>query len=211
MKAFLSILGGFLITLSAFAGGAVYAVSLLAVETAPAPNLDISASTAWSSEAIKVAAVPREDAGIDGGKETGANERITAVIDFAHAPIVTVDPTLTAVVPEEEAAIIDVSLRSEGHQAWCARRYRSYDADTDTYRPYRGGARPCVSPFSSGEQDIAAQAGNLSGDAYMEDAAYVEVSAAEDYGQSCAARYRSYRASDNTYQPLSGGPRRQCR
>jgi len=26
----------------------------------------------------------------------------------------------------------------------------------------------------------------------------------------CQARYRSYRASDNTYQPFSGGPRQQC-
>lgn len=30
------------------------------------------------------------------------------------------------------------------------------------------------------------------------------------HSSSCAARYRSYRASDNTYQPNSG-PRRQCR
>ncbi|MDR6818525.1 hypothetical protein J2X76_003702 [Neorhizobium sp. 2083] len=26
----------------------------------------------------------------------------------------------------------------------------------------------------------------------------------------CAARYKSYRVEDNSYQPLSGGPRRQC-
>jgi hypothetical protein len=26
----------------------------------------------------------------------------------------------------------------------------------------------------------------------------------------CSARYRSYRAEDNSYQPFSGGPRRQC-
>lgn len=30
------------------------------------------------------------------------------------------------------------------------------------------------------------------------------------YNSSCASRYRSYRASDNTYQPYNG-PRRQCR
>jgi len=38
--------------------------------------------------------------------------------------------------------------------------------------------------------------------------------AARSYGGShveyCASKYRSYRASDNTYQPLNG-PRRQCR
>lgn len=27
---------------------------------------------------------------------------------------------------------------------------------------------------------------------------------------ACQARYRSYRESDNTYQPFNGGPRRQC-
>ncbi|MER8725965.1 BA14K family protein [Mesorhizobium sp. M1027] len=28
--------------------------------------------------------------------------------------------------------------------------------------------------------------------------------------QYCFSRYRSYRPEDNSYQPHSGGPRRQC-
>ena len=32
----------------------------------------------------------------------------------------------------------------------------------------------------------------------------------DDHARACASRYRSYRASDNTYQP-SYGPRRECR
>jgi hypothetical protein len=28
--------------------------------------------------------------------------------------------------------------------------------------------------------------------------------------EACQRKYRSYRAEDNSYQPLSGGPRRQC-
>ncbi|WP_363220799.1 BA14K family protein [Mesorhizobium sp.] len=31
-----------------------------------------------------------------------------------------------------------------------------------------------------------------------------------DHVQYCFSRYRSYRPEDNSYQPYSGGPRRQC-
>ncbi|TGV78178.1 BA14K family protein, partial [Mesorhizobium sp. M00.F.Ca.ET.158.01.1.1] len=31
-----------------------------------------------------------------------------------------------------------------------------------------------------------------------------------DHVDSCFSRYRSYRPEDNSYQPYSGGPRRQC-
>lgn len=33
------------------------------------------------------------------------------------------------------------------HVEWCAERYRSYDAGTDTYQPHRGPRRVCRSPF----------------------------------------------------------------
>lgn len=33
------------------------------------------------------------------------------------------------------------------HVAWCAQRYRSYDARTDTFQPYRGPRRVCRSPW----------------------------------------------------------------
>ena len=32
-----------------------------------------------------------------------------------------------------------------------------------------------------------------------------------DHKRNCSERYKSYRSEDNTYQPISGGPRRQCR
>ncbi|SIT59259.1 conserved hypothetical protein [Mesorhizobium prunaredense] len=31
-----------------------------------------------------------------------------------------------------------------------------------------------------------------------------------EHVQCCFSRYRSYRPEDNSYQPYSGGPRRQC-
>ncbi|WP_432417039.1 BA14K family protein [Mesorhizobium australicum] len=33
------------------------------------------------------------------------------------------------------------------HVDWCAARYRSYDAWTDTYQPYHGPRRYCRSPY----------------------------------------------------------------
>lgn len=37
--------------------------------------------------------------------------------------------------------------RSAAHADWCARRYRSYDWRTDTYRPHHGPRRACHSPY----------------------------------------------------------------
>lgn len=34
-----------------------------------------------------------------------------------------------------------------GHAEWCSTRYRSYRASDDTFQPFDGPRRPCVSPF----------------------------------------------------------------
>jgi len=33
------------------------------------------------------------------------------------------------------------------HVAWCYRRYRSYRASDNTFQPYHGPRRPCISPY----------------------------------------------------------------
>jgi hypothetical protein len=35
----------------------------------------------------------------------------------------------------------------DAHGAWCAARYRSYDWQSDTWQPHRGGRRVCWSPW----------------------------------------------------------------
>ena len=37
---------------------------------------------------------------------------------------------------------------SRAHYNWCAARYRSYDARTNTYQPYEGPRRQCRSPYN---------------------------------------------------------------
>ncbi|WP_075292955.1 BA14K family protein [Pararhizobium arenae] len=91
---------------------------------------------------------------------------------------------------------------STAHVNWCVDRYRSYDAATNTYRSYSGQTRSCDSPYIN---QRAAKAGERPG----ADPRFVAYGAENLRLAWCSARYRSYRADDNTYQPYSG-PRRPC-
>ncbi|MGR9500128.1 BA14K family protein (plasmid) [Rhizobium leguminosarum] len=83
---------------------------------------------------------------------------------------------------------------SAAHLAWCGERYRSFDPTTNSYRSYSGETRECSSPF----QRTVAEADEGVG---------TKVNAQP--AARCAARYKSYRPKDNTYQPWEG-PRRSC-
>lgn len=37
--------------------------------------------------------------------------------------------------------------RGDAHENWCYRRFRSYRAWDNSYQPYRGGRRQCISPY----------------------------------------------------------------
>ncbi len=80
------------------------------------------------------------------------------------------------------------------HLAWCEQRYRSFDPATNSYRSYSGETRECSSPF---RQNIAES----------DEGGGTKVNA--QAAARCAARYRSYRSEDNSYQPWDG-PRRSC-
>jgi hypothetical protein len=118
---------------------------------------------------------------------------------------------------------------------WCSARYHSYRADDNSYQPFDGGPRrPCIAPAGTGSltADAGAAAGMASGQDQVieqgdigpaaetvsapvpQQAASADVptyeSAAGSHDGWCAARYRSWRPDDNTYQPFDGGPRRTC-
>jgi opacity protein-like surface antigen len=76
-------------------------------------------------------------------------------------------------------------------------RGRGYDRGYDRgYRHHHGNAGAIIGGLAAGAIIGGIVAGSRSGGG--------------SHVQSCANRYRSYRASDNTYQPNSG-PRVQCR
>ena len=133
-----------------------------------------------------------------------------------------VDETTTGSVgeaPEQADAGYPPAMMEE-HAQWCASKYNSFNAEDGTYQPYNGRRRPCVSPFLTAEtasltdggeaaEEVMSNAERALGEPYG--AAEEEMADMTDHVRECSARYRSYRAEDNTYQPFSGGPRRQCR
>lgn len=42
----------------------------------------------------------------------------------------------------------EIYYDDDAHIAWCLQRYRSYDVYSDTYQPYQGPRRLCISPYS---------------------------------------------------------------
>lgn len=177
---------------------------------------------------------------------TADNEPIPATANNEPAPPTQGDGFAEATTDDDFAAdpsseILDTavtgSIQPDGEEAqpaelnaahvdWCANRYRSYRPRDNSYTPYSGGRRVCVSPYTDAAAGLS---GDVSpppdpGDAYAEDAGdpsfeteFASTGASEstyftqDHVSYCFSRYRSYRPEDNTYQPYGGGPRRQCR
>ena len=201
MKAVLALVGGFVLTLAVFASGLAFAAWLIVAKPAHQAQPADSVSQLWTKDAQPV------------DKAAQGLERVAAAqpaAPDAAARVQAPDPTDTgAVAPDagEQQARLPAA-----HVSWCADRYRSYNPDDNSYRSYSGQQRPCVSPYldTTAADQAAQQPAEVS---YVESGAAPLVATAElsdDHVQSCFSRYRSYRPEDNSYQPYSGGPRRQC-
>ncbi|MGX9145589.1 BA14K family protein [Mesorhizobium sp. 128a] len=202
MKAALALIAGFVLTLTVFASGLAFAAWLIVAKPVHQARPADSVSQLWTKDAQKV------------DKAAQDLERVAAAqppAPDAAARMQSPDPTTTsAVAPdtgEQQAAL------PAAHISWCADRYRSYNPDDNSYMSYSGQQRPCVSPYletsATGDQ-AAQQPAEVS---YIGDGAGPLVATADlsdDHVESCFSRYRSYRPEDNSYQPYSGGPRRQC-
>lgn len=111
------------------------------------------------------------------------SEKVAVETPVAAAPILADGRrALTGVSPE--------------HVKWCSSHYRSFDPTTNTYRSFQGHVRVCQ-PLSEKSGDTLASTSSAAPDPLANAAV------------SCANRYKSYRAEDNTYQPY-GGPRIKC-
>ncbi|MCV0409108.1 MAG: BA14K family protein [Rhizobiaceae bacterium] len=259
MKPFLALIGGLVGSLGLFAGGGLLATLMLAAEPVETQVRLTGAAAPWTVEPVAVDAdqqdYERLPAVARPSDKPAAGRPKTAPDREAGAEI---DPVTTASLQTGEAGLarehgdderredsgIDQELLA-AHLDWCHDRYRSYRESDNSYRPYSGGTRPCVSPYleemrvSAGEalarlagetgagpdggpvMGYAAEDGGAAGapDDYGEegDTAYYADEAPRAGGlgaahvRDCFSRYRSYRVSDNTYQPYGGGPRRQCR
>ncbi|MCO5162296.1 MAG: BA14K family protein [Mesorhizobium sp.] len=230
MKPFLAFVGGFVVSLGIFLSGIVMAVTYFHAEPVKLQQAGQTVAGLWTAEPQKVdpsqqpfervAAVtgqtdekqPRavtQDEPVDAGDNAGGDvDRMTTA----------------AVTPDSDPALRspEVEAMAAAHADWCSSRYRSYRPRDDSYTPYSGGRRRCISPYSEAAQGIAATPVSVEAEAdgYVDmgeegQATYVEYASDDfqvdsDHIDYCFSRYRSYRPEDNTYQPYGGGPRRQC-
>jgi len=245
MKMLAALIAGLLLSMTTFVAGLVIAITFLTAGEPEHPLDGKDVTTLWSTEPVAVEktaqnferlparTVPKAQAvAALSQAATGARAALDATPSEARQENDPgVDPVVTgAIDPQAEADKEQATWRNSAHVDWCSRRYRSYDADTNSYRPYGGGTRACESPYS----DVAAMTQPASADAeeatpenaaWQDDDAVVQEQPAmqqatyqdsadpmadSDHVQDCLSRYRSYRAADNSYQPFDGGPRRQC-
>ncbi|PDT02338.1 BA14K family protein [Rhizobium chutanense] len=145
---------------------------------------DLAGPDLWTTEPVKVD--PRQQ----------DYQRIAPV----YSSYVTEPPAIVTAKAKPESASLATALQtpqpkfSAEHLAWCTQHYRSFDPSTNRYRSYSGEIRACSSPYGA---DFAEFDGDAGTKVNAQAAAW------------CAARYRSYRPEDNTYQPWDG-PRRSC-
>jgi penicillin-binding protein 1A len=124
-------------------------------------------------------------------------------------------------LPEDQPAVANAGSALCDYRA-CSAKYQSFDASDCTYQPYGGGQRqrcekgapqtqsPGTLPVAT--QPVATQppaTQPVAKPAAQKPAGQAVAGAKCDVG-ACSASYSSFRASDCTYQPFDGGPRRTC-
>ncbi|MCJ8520485.1 hypothetical protein ABID21_003648 [Pseudorhizobium tarimense] len=244
MKVLLAVLGGLCLSLTTFVAGLVAAMVFF---TAGGDKKQLTDTTdLWTNHPMRVevadsglervpsrAPVPAQTTAAKSSPNQETDDDLSIASSeeaVAGQYAQRLDETITgsivpAEVPSDEAP--DEPLLSEAHLDWCSSRYRSYRPRDNSYTPYSGGRKQCVSPFLS-DQGSAEVINEVSpppatDDSFADETAppdnqQIEQAAADrpanyrswEHAQSCFARYRSYRPEDNTYQPYGGGPRRQC-
>ncbi len=221
MRAIAALAAGILLSLATFVAGVVGTVVYFSDMQAPNAQKSSDVSDLWTSKPVLVAT--------DNPRLIRVSARSPQKDDQAVQPYTPdggetpdVDMVETGSTPDiEQVALTDHAPHNPEHVEWCASRYNSYRAQDDTYQPYQGKRRRCNSPyqtvadneisaFAASAQDVVAshRLEDEVGDTLTVQTAYL---GDEVHAQRCSTRYRSYRLEDNTYQPLSGGPRRQCR
>ena len=219
MKIFLAAFGGLVATLAVYASGFFTAMFFLSAEPTPVWKPSRDTASVWTLEPVVVSEageaferLPSRQATDDSEASFPARaETVADDVELTFGPDQPIDATLAASIAAENPAepVTEItSAMNTAHVQWCADRFRSYRVEDNSYNAYRGGRRECVSPFFNGGSAAREDGGSY---ADATNSAGVIGRLSPRHIQSCFDRYRSYRPEDNSYQPYSGGPRRQCR
>lgn len=220
MKPVLQLLAASALAVGMTIGGVVLASSALSPEEDPHRFTGLDIKDLWTSEPVRVDpdqqtldrlppryashVVISEPQQNTAQKQAETVERTTRS-RIAEVPILADAPKMGEA--ENETA---VNALPPEHFAWCSERYRSYEPMSNTYRSFSGESRSCASPFQTdvgvqteeaGAELVTVSGGDMEATPYALD---------EEHVMACMQRYRSYRPTDNTYQPYGGGPRQTC-
>jgi hypothetical protein len=205
MKALLGIVGGFVLTLAVFCSGLVFAAWILAAKPVRQATPSISVVDLWTRDARPVnrasqsfQRIPAEQTQVPDG----------SALAKGAAP----DSTATSAVQPSTGDENSPAELPPAHVEWCASHYRSYKPEDNSYRAYTGRQRQCISPYLDVASEQTPNAGfdEASFTSNGDESTEVHPQLSAEQIDSCFSRYRSYRPEDNSYQPYSGGPRRQC-
>lgn len=215
MKNLLAIFGGFAVSLGMFVGGLAVATYFLAVDPVAEPARAGDVAEIWAVEPRRVDTASQDYERI--GDPVAAPDDVMLAMadtgtltDAGGSPLENAGSSdsfeVASLSDEVELEQPQTMVLPAAHVAWCSNRYRSYREETNTYRPYSGGEQTCVSPHAD-EQAVTEPEETLVKTAGV---ATMAGGLSESHVRDCQSRYRSYRVSDNSYQPYGGGPRRQC-
>jgi hypothetical protein len=219
MKPLIKLLSASALAAGMVIGGVVLASAALAPEEAPHNFTGLDIRDLWTMKPVRIdrsaqnlerlppryashVVMTEPDTDVsDGSVQTAVAERDSEVAD--------IDILVTAAIDESTSGFGADTLPPE-HFSWCEARYRSYDPVRNAYRSFSGEIRPCDSPY---QVEIMAELDE--GDANVTTVSAdgsnpVAGMKNETHVMACMERYRSYRPSDNTYQPYGGGPRQPC-
>lgn len=213
MKYLFATLVGLALTLGTFAGGIAFSINYLAADRVPVKKPYLDASLVFHTGVVRVDSKQQDYERIEARSvpepkvETGS---FIAEVELSAE----IDDMTTASLSGPDVS--SSSTLSDAHVNWCNDRYRSYQPETNSYTPYGGGSRECVSPFSE-ETRVASDEATLiqASAAGSSDQGFIQQHASsaqfgDEHLISCFHRYQSYRPEDNSYQPYGGGPREQC-
>lgn len=224
MRPFLAFVGGFFVSLAIFASGVAMSIAYFHAKPVATGLASREVAGLWTAEPRKV---DPADQAFERGDVQDANAEGKQARPIQEAVAVPtggeVDALTTAALPTAGDPALrspDTEAMAAAHAEWCGDRYRSYRPRDDSYTPYNGGRRRCISPYSETAQGVAAMSvsAELEAEGYavadeelsLTNVAYSTGGLDGDHIEYCFSRYRSYRPEDNTYQPYGGGPRRQC-
>jgi BA14K-like protein len=240
MKSLLVLLGSLGFSLMTFIGGLVVATVLFNVSDDSRPLGDRDVANLWTNQPVRVD--PRENGfeRLPAVTAPDAPAQPATVASAGGSAIETASAAFASEIPEKALSVMptgavapdetideqsDLQIINEAHLDWCSNRYRSYRPRDNSYTPFSGGRRECVSPFTTSSDDLSEQtAASIEAlsplpersDSYTEETSSEIIEASlgselsPEHVEACFTRYRSYSPQDNSYQPYGGGPRQPC-